>query len=282
MSPTQAVAADWDRGLTTILERCARRWWLQIGEPLPCGQSARVFACRDRQGRDGVLKVAAHEAGATLEAAALRIWNGRGAPRLLGFAGEDGALLLERVRPGTQLPTGADAQAIRSVKGTLAGLHACPPHPGHSFPSLLRFLDSYWDWVLADGEAGTAGLELLDQSRAVAVRLCRSAQETVLLHGDFIDKNLLLGAGGFVAIDPTPSVGDPCSDVGFYAAYHPPASAVAARARAFGRALGYDTERCARWAAVWAVGEAAETWRADSAELQAWMRSREARLLLEA
>src|SRR5215472_8705786 len=146
MSPTQAVAADWDRGLTTILERCARRWWLQIGEPLPCGQSARVFVCTDRPGRDGVLKVAAHEAGATLEAAALRIWNGRGAPRLLGFAGDDGALLLERVRPGTQLPTGADAQAIQSVRETLAGLHACPPHPGHSFPILLRFLDSYWDW----------------------------------------------------------------------------------------------------------------------------------------
>src|SRR5262249_12530352 len=155
-------------------------------------------------------------------------------------------------------------------------------HPGHSFPSLLRFLDSYWDWVLADGEAGTAGLELLDQSRGVAGGLCPRGQGAGLLYGGFLDKNPPLRAGGFVAIDPTPSVGDPCSDVGFYAAYHPPASAVAARARAFGRALGYDTERCARWAAVWAVGEAAETWRADSAELQAWMRSREARLLLEA
>src|SRR5262249_32560105 len=121
-----------------------------------------------------------------------------------------------------------------------------------------------------------------DESRAAAVRLCRSAEETGLLHGDFIDKNLLLGAGGFVAVDPIPRVGDPCSDVGFYAAYHPPASGIAARARAFGRTVGYDPERCARWAAVWAVGEASETWRTDSPELQAWMRSTEARLLLEA
>jgi len=282
VSPTQAVAADWDRGLTTILERCARRWSLHIGRLLPCGQSSRVFACTDQRGRAAVIKVVAHEAGAALEAAALRIWNGRGAPRLLGFAGEDGALLLERLRPGTHLPAGADAQAIQRVKGTLAGLHGCRPQRGHSFPSLVRFLDSYWDWVLADGQAGTAGLELLDQSRAAAAQLCRSAQQNVLLHGDFIDKNLLLGAGGFVAVDPIPRVGDPCSDVGFYAAYHPPASAIAARARAFGRAVGYDAERCARWAAVWAAGEAAETWRTDSAELQVWMRSAEARSLLEA
>jgi len=215
LSPTQPAAADWDRGLTTILERCARRWWLQIGDPFPSGQSSRVFACTDRRGRDAVLKVVAQEAGAALEAAALRIWNGRGAPRLLGFAARDGALLMERVRPGTHLPAGADAQAIDLVNGTLAGLHACRPQRGHSFPSLVRFLDRYWDRVLADGEAGTAGLELLDQSRAAAVRLCRSAEETVLLHGDFIDKNLLLGAGGFVAVDPIPRIGDPCSDVGF-------------------------------------------------------------------
>lgn len=233
-------------------------------------------------GRDAVLKVVAHKAGAALEAAALRIWNGRGAPRLLGFAGEYSALLLERVRPGTHLPACADARAIQRVKGTLAGLHACRPQRGHPFLSLVRFLDSYWDWVLADGETGTAGLELLDQGRAAAVQLCRSAQETVLLHGDFIDKNLLLGAGGFVAVDPIPRVGDPCSDVGFFAAYHPPARRIAARARAFGRAVGYEAQRCARWAAVWAVGEAAETWRTDSAELQAWMRSPEARSLLEA
>lgn len=247
-----------------------------------CGQHSRVVACTDQRGRDAVLKVVAPGAGRALEAAALGVWNGCSAPRLLGFAAEDGALLLERIRPGTPLPTGADAQAIELVKGTLAGLHACRLERGHPFPSLARFLDSYWNWVLADGEAGTAGLELLDKGRAAAVRLCRSSQETVLLHGDFIDKNLLLGAGGFVAVDPNPRVGDPCSDIGFYAAYHPPAQAIAARARAFGKAAGYDAERCARWAAVWAVGEAAETWRTDSAELQAWMRSTEAALLLDA
>ena len=33
------------------------------------------------------------------------------------------------------------------------------------------------------------------------------------LHGDFLDKNLLLGTKGFLAIDPMPWVGDPCSDM---------------------------------------------------------------------
>jgi hypothetical protein len=45
-------------------------------------------------------------------------------------------------------------------------------------------------------------------------------------------------------------------------------------------AAGVDPERAARWAAVWAVGEATETWRDDSAELQEWIVSREASDLL--
>lgn len=103
------------------------------------------------------------------------------------------------------------------------------------------------------------------------------------LPGDFFDKNVLLGATGYVAIDPMPCIGDPCSDVGFFASYHPPARSIATRARAIASLLGYDTERAERaerWAAVWAVGEACETWREDSEELQSWMSGPEAERLL--
>ena len=165
---------------------------------------------------------------------------------MISPSAKDGALLMERVRPGTHLPAGADAQAIDLVKGALAALHACRPQRGHSFPSLVRFLDRYWDWVLADGEAGTAGLELLGQSRAAAVRLCRSAEETVLLHGDFIDRTCCSERA--ISSPSIPSRGS---------VIHVRTSAfrrLTTRARAqsphelvpFGRAVGYDAERCAR------------------------------------
>lgn len=127
---------------------------------------------------------------------------------------------------------------------------------------------------------GTAGLRRLDHARRAARELCATTRAPVLLHGDFIDKNLLFDGNAYVAVDPIPRIGDPCSDVGFYAAYHPRAPAIARRARALAARCGLDAERSARWAAVWAVGEATETWRADSDALQAWVEGEEATRLL--
>jgi streptomycin 6-kinase len=39
------------------------------------------------------------------------------------------------------------------------------------------------------------------------MNLCATTERAVLLHGDFLDKNLLRCSGGYVAIDPTPRIG---------------------------------------------------------------------------
>jgi streptomycin 6-kinase len=112
------------------------------------------------------------------------------------------------------------------------------------------------------------------------MRLCATAGRAVLLHGDFLDKNVLRSGTGHVAIDPVPGVGDPCADIGFFAACRQPASGVWERADALARRTGDDPERAVRWAAVWAVHEACETWRADSNGLQALVASERLAVLL--
>jgi len=124
------------------------------------------------------------------------------------------------------------------------------------------------------------GVGLLGQSRVAALRLCSTARQTVLLHGDFLDKNLLFDSTHLVAIDPMPRVGDPCADIGDFAASHPPARHIRSTARALAGQLGCDPLRAERWAAIWAVGEACETWRSDSDELQEWVSSQEVERLL--
>jgi streptomycin 6-kinase len=214
------------------------------------------------------------------EAAALRHWAGRGAPRLLDYAPDLCALLIERITPGTPLPLGNDEAAISSVTGTLRALHSATLPDAHPFPTHAEFLEVWFGRARADAEMGAVGTRLLDYAREVATGLVASTSNQVLLHGDFIDKNLLLGPHGYLAIDPMPRSGDPCSDVGFYAAYHPPARWIAERARAFARAADLDPERAAQWAAMWAVGEATQTWREDSDELQEWVAGQEATALL--
>ena len=274
------VAQDWLLTIPDRLHQCAERWRLEIGERLGIGSTSRVFGCVDDHGRSLVLKLAPPEMRPDLEAAALTLWGGRGSVRLVDFAHDIGGILLERVVPATHLPPGGDEAAIDLVARPLSELHAVQLSASHPFPTQLEFLDVWLDWVRLGGESETAGVRLLDQAREAARRMCSEGSSAVLLHGDFIDKNLLLDGTGYVAVDPIPRVGDPCSDVGFYAAYHPPARDIGRRARSLAARCSLDQERAARWAAVWAVGEATETWRPDSRDLQTWIQGDEAASLL--
>lgn len=116
-----------------------------------------------------------------------------------------------------------------------------------------------------------------------ALRLDASAKRKTLAHGDFVARNLLLASDGrYVAVDPLPYIGDPCSDAGQFSAYHSPVGTVIPRARAIAEATGNDPDRAATWAAVWMVLQACETWRDDSDDVQAWVVGDECRRLLHA
>ena len=256
----------------------ARLWDLSLGDPIESHVS-RVFRSRDASGRERLLKLAPSEAHPDREAAALAHWGGSGAPRLVAFAPELGALLIELVVPGTRLPPARDTDGAPLVAATLRRLWS-RGLPRAAFPSFDAALGEWLVRARASAESGTVGVALLDRAVARARALDVEASTRVLLHGDFIDKNLLLGPDGYVAVDPIPAIGDPCSDIGFYAAYHPPAENIAERARLVATYAGVDALRSSRWAAVWAVGEATQTWRADSEALQAWVSGREASALL--
>jgi len=281
------VNPSWLLTVPNRLELCATRWRVTIGERLGLGNTSRVFSCADDRGscvddrgRNLVLKLAPAEMRPELEAAALMVWEGRGSVRLIAFELEAGALLLERLVPGTALPPLDDAAATELVAPPLLALHNARFDGTRAFPTQREFLDVWLAWARKSAENGTAGLRLLDRAYQTARALCSDRTPLVLLHGDFIDKNLLLDGRGYVAVDPIPRIGDACSDVGFYSAYHPRARDIARRARLLAARCGLDTERAASWAAVWAVGEATETWRPDSDELQRWVQSGEAANLL--
>ncbi len=86
---------------------------------------------------------------------------------------------------------------------------------------------------------------------------------------DFCDKNILMNNGQYIVIDPMPMIGDPCSNIGFIAAYHPLHQTLSTVRAGFAAELGYDQSRCARWTAVWLTHQACESWREDSEELYA-------------
>jgi streptomycin 6-kinase len=106
---------------------------------LKAGTLAEVRSCTGPAGEDLVLKVWPPFANAANEANALSHWGGRGAARLVAWDADIGALLLERIRPGTLLmdrdrSATDDELAITAASRALAAMQAVPAPPAGSFP----------------------------------------------------------------------------------------------------------------------------------------------------
>jgi len=273
-----ATDDEWVEQLPTAIAVCSERWGLTVGEPLSGGLVGHVFACTTRGGDAAVLKLnppSSDEFAGTpeQEAAALRAWDGRGAVELLAFAADRRALLTRRALPGTPLPPGEEHEALQAVADVLSQIFGATIPPVE-FASLAETVDRHLVRKLAVAGNAREMLEpLIEKARTAAHALATSASSEVLLHGDVMDKNLLRHHDRVLAIDPMPHLGDPHSDIGFWAATRSPAADLA-------RLLGCDPDRASRWAAIYAVGSACETWRPDTAQLREWVRSPRAAELL--
>jgi streptomycin 6-kinase len=285
VAPASGTDQRWLDQLPVTLSECAERWQLVIEERLSGGLVAHVFGCTTRSGEQVVLKLnppsAAEHAGSTeQQAAALRAWAGRGAIELLDVALDLDAFLTRRAVPGTSLE-GNDEDAIPRLAEILGALFDTPT-PAVDFAPLVQVADAYLANKMAIDVDSRVPAFLLEAARTSARTLALSSSRQVLLHGDVMDKNLLLDHGRLVAIDPAPCVGDPHADIGFWAATRSPVSGLENRVAGITGKLGLDRERALRWAAVYAVGEACESWRHDLAELRNWVGSNRVNDLLMA
>jgi streptomycin 6-kinase len=271
-----------DVDLPYRLRACLEHWHLQLDSRLAGGFRSEVFACTTSSGEEVVLKLTCTPEEARAEAAALGVWDGTGAAvHLIDADVEHGALLLERIRPATPLPND-DPVAIEVAVDLLSKLHQVSPG-SFPFPVLEQTYmqgerrgredAEYEQRTSGDPTRGVAGLQRLAAAREIAMQLCATTQQTVLLHGDFLDKNLLWNGTGYVAIDPIPRIGDPCSDIGDFAAEHPPATAILPRAAAIASRMCLDQHRARQWAAVWTVLLTSSAWRPDQPELEACLSS---------
>jgi streptomycin 6-kinase len=211
-------------------------------------------------GAEAVLKIGIPHREARDEAAALRVYDGRGAVRLLR-ASEDGySLLLERCVPGTNLwSRGVD-------EGNAAGARVLE-RLWRELPSATAFetlsdLAAEWCDELPR-TAPTAGYdeELVAQAVELARHLAATQPRSVLLHGDFHPGNVLAARREpWLAIDCKPLVGDPAYDLaqwlGNRCEAESPDAAVTLR-RQIGQMsglLGLDPARVAGWAFVKSLG----------------------------
>jgi streptomycin 6-kinase len=213
--------AGWCAGLPALADDLAVRWGLRLGQAWPKGGTSVVLPCESDDGELLVLKLTPDLKIAADEATALDAWMACRHVVTLHDADLDrGALLLERVLPGTRLADEPDRWPLEEVVPVLSGLWQEPSGlgGGSGLPELRERAEFVFEITrrrldLHPAVAGRVPPELVEGSRSLASALAVEGPVR-LLHGDLHAGNVLRGGTGrgLVAIDPRPCLGAPAFD----------------------------------------------------------------------
>jgi streptomycin 6-kinase len=253
----------WLAALPVLLNECCARWSLRLDEPFENLSYNLVLPGSMTDGTAIVLKVGVPCRELLTEAAALSLFDGEGATRLLAHDAPRGLLLMERVLPGTRLHELLDDEdATRTAAHLMRRLWQTAP-ANHAFPSLAVWFNAYERLRKRfDGGSGPFPTELIERAEKAFRELSASSDRNVILHGDLHHANILISAKrGWIAIDPKGIVGDPGYEVGtFMLNQLPPevsesatAGILTRRLSIFSDELHIGRERLARWAFCHAV-----------------------------
>jgi streptomycin 6-kinase len=258
-----AEGGAWLQRLPGLLAECARRWGLTVGPPFVPLSYNYVAPAVQADGTPVVLKVGFPGRELRTEIAALRLYDGHGIAQLLDADAALGALLLERLVPGTPLARlGDDADATSIAAQVMRQLWR-PVPPDHAFPTVAG-------WAAGLGRlrarfGGTTGplpAPLVEQAERLFADLLGSMSEPVLLHGDLHHDNILMAQRQpWLALDPKGVVGEAAYETG--ALLRNPAGRVlqapdprammARRIDQLAAELGFEWERIRGWALAQAV-----------------------------
>jgi streptomycin 6-kinase len=247
----------WHADLPALTSTLAARWELRVGERFDGGNSSVVLRCELPDGGRAVLKLSPDH-GFVAEQVRTLGWfapSGR-VPVVLAADAGLGAMLIERIEPGTQAHDG-DPPSASEFGALLTALHSAAEVA--SLPvsrDLRQGLDEFF--VRFGGRLTEPAIRdhvrpaHLDLALRRRDELLASESELVLLHGDLHLRNVLDGGPrrGLVAIDPKACVGDPCFDAVDFVLAGAGAEGVDRRCAALAEAGGLDAGRLHAWCRV--------------------------------
>ena len=253
---------SWLAALPDLIARLADAWSLTLGPHFPNIRINYVAPATRADGTAGVFKVSRHLDDTRSEIAALRLWDGDGAAWLLEADPDVGAMLIERLDPGTMLvevSESDDEAATLIAAGVLRQLWRPVPESNDLCP--LEHWCAAYDRNREALSRGAGGFPTALFQRADALRrdLLASTDAAMVLHGDMHHYNVLHARRApWLAIDPKGLAGDRCFDVcQFFRNPHDvPTSVNRRRLDLFCAELGLDRERTKAWCLVHAVLDA--------------------------
>gem|GEM_PF-340948 len=247
------------------VEEQARDWRVVVHDVQETPSSFIAFGTRDH--RPVVLKVVRQPGDEWRCGEVLAAFDGSGVVRVYEYV--EGAVLLERLNPGTALASlsldGHDEEATEILAEVIHRMS----RPQTSLETFITVADwgKGFERYLASGD-GQIPIELVERGQHIYLQLCASQQNVRLLHGDLQHYNVLFDTErGWVAIDPKGVVGELEYELGasLRNPYERPdlfaaPSMIERRLKQVAARLPLDPERALRWSfaqavlsAIWSV-----------------------------
>ncbi len=244
----------------TCSSETAHRWNLTLSPPFDALSYNYVCPVRCADGSEAVLKLGVPDPELTSEIAALQLYAGHGAARLLQADAEKGALLLERLRPGRMLAEMEDDDHATEIGAEVMKALWRPAPPENRFLTIEGWAAGLKKIPERFPQGSPLPQELVDLANGLFAELLPSQTTRMVLHGDFHHYNVLSSGEGWLAIDPKGLLAEPEYEVTsflrnpFDLVERPDALRVTERRIAIlCERLGFDRKRVRKWAIAHAV-----------------------------
>jgi len=213
--------------LPALIAEASQRWGLTDVQPSP-NLSYNFVAFANRGEEQVVLKMSVPNREAKSEMAALRLFDGEGACRLIDSDKRRCWMLLERLQPGTMLSTLEDDEEATHIAVDVMQKIWRPMEPASSLPVFpqgaprLHNFIQLSDWFhglrrlrkMFKGGTGPLNEKLVERVELSVKDFFIENHKPVLMHGDFHHFNILSSERGWLIIDPKGVIGPACYEVG--------------------------------------------------------------------
>lgn len=261
------AGVEWATHLPETVEALACRRQATLGPTVEPLTYSFVAEATMADGRAAMLRIAYPGEEQTASIRAMVLYAGDGAARVLAHDEAEGAMLMERVTPGTPLSRAALEEESTAIAAAVMRRLWRPLPDGHGFFELPRWTRELREFPL-DGAPGYQRLprETVVRAQGMLQDLLASEGPPVLLHGDLHHENILdAGEGRWLAIDPKGLAGEREFDIGAFMmnpipgllAMERPGAVLERRIEAFATELGFDGQRVRAWSFVYPVLSAA-------------------------
>jgi streptomycin 6-kinase len=187
------------------VEQCARDWCVVVEETLEIESSVIAFGTRGKQ--PVVLKIIKQPGDEWRSGEILDAFNGKGFARVYEYI--DGAILLERLRPGTSLAqtslNGRDEEATNILAGIIQQMS---PREWPKDCATIQDWGKGFERYLATGD-DQIPMNIVEEAYKLYTDLGATQRRPTLLHGDLQHYNVLFDSErGWLAIDPKGVIGE--------------------------------------------------------------------------